>query len=74
MIQFNDPGYNQMPSVFRGFLHISIGKESVSNAGDPGLIPGFGRSTGEEIGYPLQYSGLESSMAKSIGSQRVRCG
>ena len=56
MIQFNDPGYNQMPSVFRGFLHISIGKESVSNAGDPGLIPGLGRSAGEGIRYPLQYS------------------
>ena len=26
------------------------------NAGDPGSIPGLGRSAGEEIGYPLQYS------------------
>ena len=34
----------------------SVGKESTYNAGDPGLIPGLGRSTGEEIGYPLQYS------------------
>ena len=66
MIQFNDPGYNQMPSVFRGFLHISIGKESVSNAGDPGLIPGLGRSAGEGIGYPFQYSGLENSMDCSV--------
>ena len=31
-------------------------KESTSNAGDPGLIPESGRSTGEGIGYPLQYS------------------
>ena len=30
--------------------------ESTCNAGDPGLIPGSGRSTGEGIGYPLQYS------------------
>ena len=30
--------------------------------GDLGLIPGLGRSPGEEKGYPLQYSGLESSM------------
>ena len=30
--------------------------------GDPGLIPGSGRSLGEGIGYPLQYSGLENSM------------
>ena len=32
------------------------GKESACNAGDPGLIPGSGRSPGEGIGYPLQYS------------------
>ena len=35
---------------------ISAGKESTCNAEDPGLIPGLGRSTGEGIGYPLQYS------------------
>ena len=34
----------------------------MSNAGDPSLIPGSGRSPGEGIGYPLQYSGLENSM------------
>ena len=34
----------------------SVGKESACNAGDPGLIPGSGRSPGEVIGYPLQYS------------------
>ena len=33
-----------------------VGKESTCNAGDPGLIPGSGRSPGEGIGYPLQYS------------------
>ena len=33
----------------------SVGKESACNAGDPGSIPGSGRSTGEEIGYPRQY-------------------
>ena len=32
------------------------GKESACNAGDPGSIPGVGRSLGEGIGYPLQYS------------------
>ena len=41
-----------------GFPGSSAGKESTSNAGDPGLIPGSGRSTGEGIGYPLQYLGL----------------
>ena len=39
-----------------GFLDSSVGKESAWNAGDPGLIPGSGRSSGEGIGYPLQYS------------------
>ena len=34
----------------------SIGKESTCNAGDPGSIPGLGRSSGEGIGYPFQYS------------------
>ena len=35
---------------------LAVSKESACNAGDPGLIPGSGRSAGEEIGYPLQYS------------------
>ena len=39
-----------------GFLDSSIGKESTCNAGDSSLIPGSGRSTGEGIGYPCQYS------------------
>ena len=34
----------------------SAGKESACNAGDPGSIPESGRSPGEGIGYPLQYS------------------
>ena len=34
----------------------SAGKESACDAGDPGSIPGLGRSPGEGIGYPLQYS------------------
>ena len=39
-----------------GFSDGSVGKESVCNAGDPSSIPGSGRSAGEAIGYPLQYS------------------
>ena len=39
-----------------GFPDSSVGKESSCNAGDPSLIPVSGRSTGEGIGYPLQYS------------------
>ena len=38
------------------------GKESSCNAGDPGSIPGMGRSPGEENDNPLQYSCLENSM------------
>ena len=40
------------------FYHFysTAGKESACNAGDPGSIPGLGRSDGEEIRYPLQYS------------------
>ena len=42
--------------IISGIPHSSVGKESVWDAGDPGLTPGLGRSTGEGIGYPLQYS------------------
>ena len=44
-----------------GFPCGSAGKESACSAGDLGLIPGFGRSPGEEKGYLLQYSGLKNS-------------
>ena len=40
----------------RGFLGSSAGKESACHAGDPSSIPGSGRSTGDGIRYPLQYS------------------
>ena len=40
----------------------SVGKESACNAGDPGSIPGLGRSPGEGNGNPLQYSCLENPM------------
>ena len=39
-----------------GFPGSSAGKESICNTGNPGSIPGSGRSTGEGIGYPLQHS------------------
>jgi len=45
-----------------GFPCGSASKESACNGGDLGSIPGFGRSPGEEKGYPLQYSGLENAM------------
>ena len=43
-----------------GFPGGSDGKEFACNAGDPGLIPGLGRSPGEGNGNPLQYSCLEN--------------
>ena len=39
----------------------SDGKESAHNAGEPGWIPGSGRSPAEENGYQFQYSCLENS-------------
>ena len=42
--------------TLRGFPGSTAGKESACNAGDPGSIPGSERSTGEGIGYLLQYS------------------
>ena len=51
--------------VFLGLCRASLvtlyGKESASNAGDPGSTPGSGRSPGEGNGNPLQYSCLENS-------------
>ena len=40
----------------------SDSKASAYNVGDPGSIPGLGRSPGERNGNPLQYSCLENSM------------
>ena len=42
------------------------GKASAYNAGDPGLIPGSGRSRGEGNGNPLQYSCLENPGQRSL--------
>ena len=49
------------------FPDVSVGKESTCNAGDPGSIPGSKRSTGEGIGYPLQYAwaSLVAQLAKN---------
>ena len=60
-----------------GFPGGSDSKESTCIAGDPGSIPGLGRSPGEGNGNPLQYSCLENSMKRGTwraivhGSQRV---
>ena len=43
-------------NIIMGFPDGSDGKASACNAGDPGSIPGLGRSPGEGNGNPLQYS------------------
>ena len=48
--------------IWAGFPVGSDSRESVCNAGDPGSIPGVGRSPGEGNGNPLQYSCLENPM------------
>ena len=50
------------PRAFLGFPGGSDDKESPCSAGDPGSVPGLGRSPGEGNGYPFQYSCLENSM------------
>ena len=47
-------------NVLGNFPGGSNGKASACNTGDPGLIPGLGRSPGEGNGNPLQYSCLEN--------------
>ena len=65
-------------SIFKlGFRGGSDCKESTCNEGDPGSIPGLGRSPEEGNGNPLQYSCLKNSRAEEpgglqfMGSQRV---
>ena len=50
----------------------SVGKESACNAGDPSLIPGSGRSSGEGIGYPFRYSwaSLVAQLVKNLPAMR----
>ena len=50
----------------------SVGKESAYNAGDPGSIPRSGRSPGEGIGYPLQYSwtSIVTLLVKNLPAMR----
>ena len=55
------------PAILWDFPGSSASKESTCNAGDPGFILGLGRSPGEGIGYPLQYSwvSLVAQMVKN---------
>ena len=57
---YKEKGFNEATMVI--FFGGSDGKASARNAGDPGSIPGLGRSSGERNGNPLQHSCLENSM------------
>ena len=50
----------------------SAGKESACDAGDLSSVPALGRSPGEEIGYPLQYSwaSLVAQLVKNLPAMR----
>ena len=52
-------------------LVAQMGKESAYNAGDPGLVPGLGRSPGKGNGNPLQYSYLENAMDRGAWQATV---
>ena len=60
------------PEVVKVFPYSSVGKESTCNAGDPSSIPKSGRSLGEGIGYPLQYSwaSLVVQLVKNLSAMR----
>ena len=51
-----------------GFPDSTVGKELTCNAGDPGSILGLRRSSGERLGYPLQYSwgSLVAQLVKNL--------
>ena len=54
-----------------GFPGGSNGKQSACNAGDPGSIPGLGKSPGEGQGNPFHYSCLENSMDRGAWQATV---
>ena len=61
-----------MHPIWTGFPDTSVGKESARNAGDPGSISGSGRSTGEGMGYLLQYlwASLVAQLVKNPPAMR----
>ena len=58
--------------IITSFPDSSVGKESTCSAGDPGLIPGLGKSLGEGIRYPFQYSwaSLVAQIVKNLPAMR----
>ena len=64
--------HDKRQRAYLGFPGSSSGKESACGARNLGSIPGLGRSPGEGIGYPLQYSwaSLVAQMIKSPSAMR----
>ena len=64
--------FNTYFVFMRASLIAQMVKESTRNAGDPSLIPGLGRSAGEGIGYPVQYSwaSLVAQLVKNLPAMR----
>ena len=60
-----------MRGLCGGFPGGSDGKESACSVGDPGSIPGSGRSPGEGNGNPLQYSFLENPIDREAWQATV---
>ena len=54
--------FNEVYTAYMGLPWWLRGNESACNAGDPGSVPGSGRSPGRGNGNPLQYSCLENRM------------
>ena len=70
-VEFSRPEYwSGLPFPSSGIL--SAGKDAACNTGDPGSIPGLGRSTGEGIGYPLQsfWASLVDQLVKNLPAMR----
>ena len=67
-----DLGLTTLHHQSQGFPDSSVGKESAWNAGNPGSISGLGGSTGDRIGYPLQYSwaSLVAQLVKNLPAMR----
>ena len=62
----------RVPAIF--VTKVTEWKESACNAGDWGLIPGSGRSSGEGNGYPIQYSCLGNPMERRVWGATVHGG
>ena len=65
---------NAVSACLTDFPHSPFDKESACNTGDPSLNPGLGRSPGEGLGYPLQYSwaSLVAQLVKNPPAMQVQ--